>query len=110
MRRGSILDERPTFRETTVRHEIAGCSVGAIRAASNQEGRVGVSGNNEALALVGHLEIALVGYAHIFEEIANGSPLDPRQARLLKDSTDSLMLEVAQVRSSLQESEDDERE
>jgi hypothetical protein len=66
-----------------------------------------MSGNTEALALVGHLEIALAGYAHIFEEIANGSPLDPHQAKVFKESTDSLMLEVAQVRGSLQELEND---
>jgi hypothetical protein len=56
-----------------------------------------------ALALVGHLEIALLGYAHIFEEVANGIPLDPSRAKLLKMSTDSLLLEVAEARGSLQD-------
>jgi hypothetical protein len=67
-----------------------------------------MSDNTEALALVGHLEFALVGYAHIFEEIANGSPLDPDQAKSLKESTDSLLVEVRQARCTLQESKRDE--
>jgi hypothetical protein len=58
-------------------------------------------------ALIGQLEIALVGYARIFEEIANGSPIDPSQAKLLKVSTDLLLREVEQVRRALQDFKDD---
>jgi hypothetical protein len=67
-----------------------------------------VSDNTEALALVGHLEIALLAYAYIFEEIANGKSLDPEEAKSLKESTDSLVFEVRQARCSLQELKIDE--
>jgi hypothetical protein len=82
--------------------------VGTNPAPSNQERHRAVSDNTEALALVGHLEIALLAYAYIFEDIANGSPLNPDQAKSLKESTDSLLLEVRQARCSLQELEIDE--
>jgi hypothetical protein len=43
-----------------------------------------------------------VVYAHIFEEVESGRPLDPERAKALKASTDALLQEVTQVRGSLE--------
>ena len=58
--------------------------------------------NSAALTVFSDFERALVAYAHIFEEVESGRPLDPERAKALKASTDALLREVAQVRSSLQ--------
>jgi hypothetical protein len=61
-----------------------------------------MSVNRVALTVFRDFERALVAYTHIFEEVESGGPLDPERAKALKASTEALLREVAQVRSSLQ--------